>query len=163
MRTIPLTPETLDAIAEEHDVLGGLYERILTALQTGPGDKGLVPKLLDELAKKLAEHFVHEENGGYYSHVVEVAPSQAGTVEELKRQHLQLSRTVARIAEGAHKAEGALHSWEVVRKDFDAFLRRCVEHEANEERVIRETYLLDVVAIERKPTRAPCWSQSLVD
>ena len=56
-----LTPETLDAIAEEHEVLDGLYERILTALQTLPRENLIVSKLLEELAERLAEHFVHEQ------------------------------------------------------------------------------------------------------
>jgi len=148
METTRLTPEMLDAIADEHEALAELYEQILNVLQAVPAQRLRVCTLLDELVEKLDKHFMHEEEGGYYSHVLKIAPWRAATVEELKRQHADLSSAVAQIARGARVAEESLQSWAVVRKDFDAFLRRCVEHEANEERVIQETYLLDVAAAE---------------
>jgi len=148
METTRLTPETLDAIGNEHEALTEFYEQILNTLQEVPCQRLPACALLDQLAEKLDKHFMHEEEGGYYSHVLEIAPWRAATVEELKRQHADLSRAVAQIARGARVAEESLQSWAVVRKDFDAFLRRCVEHEANEERVIQETYLLDVAAAE---------------
>ena len=146
MNLTPLTPEALDAIGDEHEALAELYEQILTALQAEPVQCLRVITLLDELVAKLSEHFVHEEMGGYYSHVLTIAPWRAGTVEQLKRQHAELANAVARIAGGAHVAGESVRSWAAVRKDFEEFLRRCVEHEANEERVIQETYLLDVTA-----------------
>jgi len=144
MKPTPLTPEALDAIGDEHEALAELYEQILNALQAVPVQRLRVGTLLDELVAKLNEHFAHEETGGYYSHVLEIAPWRAASVEQLKRQHVDLAKAIASIACGAHVAEESLQSWAVVRKDFEDFLRRCVEHEANEERVIQETYVLNV-------------------
>jgi len=145
MKPTPLTPEALDAIADEHEVLADLYERILSALEGG-ADQLSCAALLDELVEKLAEHFAHEERGGYYSHVLEIAPWRAAAVKELERQHADLYKSVARVAQGARSADGSAQSWAVIRKDFNEFLRRCVEHESKEKRLIQETFLLDVAA-----------------
>ena len=100
MKPTPLTPEALDAIADEHEVLADLYEGILSALEGGE-DQLSCAALLDELVEKLAEHFRHEERGGYYSHVLEIAPWRAAAVKELERQHADLYKSVARVAQGA--------------------------------------------------------------
>ena len=98
METTRLTPEMLDAIADEHEALTELYEQILNVLQAVPAQRLRVCTLLDELVEKLDKHFMHEEEGGYYSHVLKIAPWRAATVEELKRQHADLSSAVAQIA-----------------------------------------------------------------
>ncbi len=140
------SPNVLDTIAEEHESLANLYERILEALRAAPGELLPASTLLDELVERISTHFAHEEHGGYYSHVVEVAPWRIPAVNELKRQHADLLRIALRIAQGARMANESLLWCEAVRKEFNEFLRRCVEHEARENRLVQEIYVLDIAA-----------------
>jgi hemerythrin len=140
------SPNVLDTIAEEHESLANLYQRILEALRAAPGELLPASTLLDELVERISTHFAHEEQGGYYSHVVEVAPWRIPAVNELKRQHADLLRIALRIAQGARMANESLLWCEAVRKEFNEFLRRCVEHEARENRLVQEIYALDIAA-----------------
>jgi hypothetical protein len=146
MERTSLTPTTLDVISDEHEALTKLYERILNALQAGPGNISLAATLVDELRNKLVAHFEHEEEGGYYSHVVDAAPWRASSVEELKQQHVALLKIIRRVAEGIRMANESPLWGAAVRNDFSEFLRRCVEHESHENRLIQEVYVLDVAA-----------------
>jgi hypothetical protein len=142
----PLAGDTLNAIAAEHESLANLYEQVSVALDAGPGGPLSASVLLDELVEQVANHFSHEEEGGYYSQVVEIAPWRAPAVDELKRQHSDLLRTVARIAQGARLASKSLLSYEAVWKEFAEFLHSCSDHEARENRLVQEVYLLDIAA-----------------
>jgi hemerythrin len=146
METADPAIASLDAIAEEHEALANLYAQILDALQAAPGQLFPAIGLLDDLVVRLVEHFAHEEQGGYYSYVVEMAPWQASTVNELKRQHAVFLRLVVRIARVVRLANKSKHWSEAARKDFAEFLRRIVEHEAREYRLVQEVYILDVAA-----------------
>jgi hypothetical protein len=109
--------------------------------------------LLDDLVVRLVEHFAHEEQGGHYSYVVEMAPWQASTVNELKRQHAVFLRLIVRIARVVRLANKSKHWSEAVRKHFAEFLRRIVEHEAREYRLVQEVYILDVAAADSSSVR----------
>jgi Hemerythrin HHE cation binding domain len=146
MDATTLSPNTLDTIADEHESLANLYERILDALRAGPGELLPASNLLDELVERLAVHFVHEEEGGYYSHVVEVAPWRTPAVDELKRQHGDLLRMVTRIARGARMANESSPWLEAVRREFAQFRRRIIEHEGKENRLVQEVYIFDIAA-----------------
>jgi hypothetical protein len=146
METTDPAIASLDAIAEEHETLANLYAQILDALQAAPGDLFPAIGLLDDLVERLVEHFAHEEQGGYYSHVVEMAPWRASTVNELKQQHAVLLALIVRIAQGARLANKSTLWCEAVREEFAEFLRRIVEHEARENRLVHEVYILDVAA-----------------
>jgi hypothetical protein len=146
MKALQLSPEALDTIADEHEFLANFYERIREALQGGPGELLPAAALLDELVERVAEHFVHEEQGGYYLHIVDVAPWRTSAVEELKREHAELLRITTRIAQGVRMANESLVWCAAVRKEFSEFLRRCLEHEAKENRLVQETYIVDLAA-----------------
>ena len=146
MKATQLSPEALDTIADEHESLANLYKRIVDALQAGPGELSPASAMLDELVERIAEHFAHEEQGGYYFHVVEVAPWRTPAVEELKREHAELLRITVRIAQGVRMANESLLWCVAVRKEFSEFLRRCMEHEARENRLVQETYMVDLAA-----------------
>lgn len=146
METADRAIASLDVIAEEHESLANLYAQILHTLEAAPRQALPAMSLLDDLVERLLDHFAHEEQGGYYSHIVELAPWRASTVDELKRQHAVLLRLVVRIARMAQLADKS-NAWsEVVHEDFAEFLRRVVEHEAQENRLVQEVYILDVAA-----------------
>ena len=151
MDTSSFTPDAFHSFEQESVALAELYAQVVHALQDSPGQRLRASALLDELVEKLHTHFVHEEEGGYYSHVVNIAPWGTAAVAELKRQHAELSRAAARIATSVRSADESLQSWTAVGKEFADFLRRSAEHEMNEEHVIRETYLLDVATANEMP------------
>jgi hypothetical protein len=145
METADPAVASLDAIAEEHEALANLCAQILDALQAAPGQLLPAIGLLKDL-ERLVEHFAHQEQGGGYSHVVEMAPWRTPTVNELKRQHAAFIRLIVRIARVARLANKSKLWTEAVRKDFAEFLRRIVEHEAREYRLVQEVYTPDVAA-----------------
>ncbi len=141
-----LSPKALDQIGEEHEILAQLYERILQSLDAGPRCLPATADLVDELAEKLALHFTHEEDGGYYSHVIDVAPWRANAVDALKQQHADLLTAIERIADGIRLARQSPIWWAAIQQEFAAFLRRCADHESRENRLVQEVYVLDVAA-----------------
>ncbi len=145
METADPAIASLDAIAEEHEALANLCARILDALETAPGQLLPAIGLLKDL-EWLVEHFVHQEQGGRHSHVDEMAPWRTPTVNELKRQHAAFLRLIVRIGRGARLANKSKLWSEAVRKDFAEFLRRIVELEAREYRLVQEVYTFDVSA-----------------
>lgn len=146
MQTVEHAAESVHCIAEEHESLARLYEQVLDALRGLPGTRNEASKLLDELVDRLVEHFDHEEEGGYYSQVLDIAPWRAVTVNELKRQHSELLRMARRVADGV-RAVGDSPLWlKVVRDEFTEFMRRCAEHEVRENRLVQEVYRLNVTA-----------------
>jgi hemerythrin len=153
METADPAIASLDAIAEEHEALANLYAQILDALQVAPGQLLPAIALLDDLVERLVEHFAHEEQSGYYSHVVEMAPWRASTVNELKRQHAVFLRLIVRIARVARLADKSKFWSEAVREEFAEFLRRIVEHEGQENRLVQEVYILDVAAADSSSVR----------
>ena len=146
MQVVPQLNETLVAIADEHESLANHYQQVFDSLKGGPEQRVLAARLLDELIDAVIAHFAHEEEGGYYLHVVEKAPSRASVVDELKHQHGELLRMIVRIAEAARGENQSAESCEVVQRDFADFLKRCSEHEARENRLVQEVYLLDIAA-----------------
>ena len=75
-----------------------------------------------------------------------MAPWRTPTVNELKRQHAAFIRLIVRIARVVRLANKSKLWSEAVRKDFAEFLRRIVEHEAREYRLVQEVYTPDVAA-----------------
>lgn len=146
MESMPLSAELISTIAEEHETLANRYGDIFKALEEGPGGIHAASKLLDELVEQVADHFSHEEDGGYYSHVVEAAPWRARVVDELKDQHAELLNTIRKVAGDACLASQSRLPCETVWKEFAEFLHRCAEHEARENRLVQEVYVLDIEA-----------------
>jgi len=146
MQAVPQLNETLNAIADEHESLADRYQQVFDALNAGPEGRALAARLLDELIDAVIAHFAHEEEGGYYLHVVEKAPWRASVVDELKNQHGELLRMIVRIAVAARKENQSAESREAVQRDFGDFLKRCSAHEAEENRLVQEVYLLDIAA-----------------
>jgi hemerythrin len=146
MESTPLSAELISTIAEEHESLANRYGDIFKALEEGPGGIYTASKLLDELVEHVAEHFVHEEDGGYYSHVVEAAPWRARVVDDLKDQHAELLKMIRKIAGDARQASQSRFPCETVWKEFAEFLHSCADHEARENRLVQEVYVLDIQA-----------------
>ncbi len=146
MNSLPLAHDTLKEIAAEHESLADLYEQVFNALESGVDGLLSASALLDELVARIADHFSHEEEGGYYSHVVDIAPWRASLVDGLKDQHAKLLKMIVQIAADARRASHSLISSETVWKEFAAFLHLCAEHEARENRLVQELYSLDIAA-----------------
>lgn len=76
METADRAIASLDVIAEEHESLANLYAQILHTLEAAPRQALPAMSLLDDLVERLLDHFAHEEQGGYYSHIVELCPGE---------------------------------------------------------------------------------------
>jgi iron-sulfur cluster repair protein YtfE (RIC family) len=136
------------AIDEEHQRLDRMYGNIRTALSQESAPLGLLRSLFSELAEEVERHFVHEEDGGYFDEVVEMAPHLGATVQKLQMEHGDLLETLEAMHGLLAEAEDT-ESWrQAVRQDFEAFLHQCKEHESRENSLVQEAYSQDIGALD---------------
>lgn len=91
-------------------------------------------KVLDDLAVTLDEHFAIEEEGGYLSNVLEVAPHYGRIVKELQQQHIALRDQLAQLRTEA----------DVDVDQLRVFLEAVEAHEHAENAVAQSAFLIDL-------------------
>ena len=100
--------------------------------------------MLVDLKDHLEVHFAHEEFGGYFSEVREVAPRFAQQIESLESQHVSFLKTIGDICQRLDKPAAATNSWPEIAADFDLFVLDFHRHEAKENELLQEALLRDV-------------------
>lgn len=132
------------AIHDEHERLEALLAELQWVL-VKPSDTHLsiVKELMDELAVLLREHFAHEEEGGYFSELVDSRPAFAARVERLRQEHREMLAAVENINRQLRHADSTPLWFAMIETDFTSFLHRCELHQHEENGMVQEGYLID--------------------
>jgi hypothetical protein len=135
-------PQMLQVMSHAHDVLrkqiADLRQFWSEVSQLGQGPKyeemgGRVRRLREILA----DHFASEERDGYLAVAVSTAPLSE-SAKALESQHAEFLKTLDRFIERLAKCESAYHCWEEVRTEFEEFMKRLDQHEADEMSLVRQ-------------------------
>ena len=92
----------------------------------------------------LEEHFAVEEQGGYFSDVLAVAPRLTRWATRLERNHGDFRARLQRLLELAHNAVDAPDKWSKVISGVAIFLQKLKEHEAEENDLVRQAFMDDL-------------------
>ena len=130
-------------LAEEHRRLQGRIEAVREAVLSGFrwDDARLV---LADLRDTLDGHFALEEEGGYLSEVLSIAPHHGRAVARLASEHDRLRTRLALLVAEALMAR----SRESLRENVADFLARLAEHERRENEIVQVTFSTDVPAVD---------------
>jgi hypothetical protein len=136
-------PQMLQVMSHAHEVLrkqiADLRQFWSEVSQLGQGPKyeemgGRVKRLRDILA----DHFASEERGGYLADAVNTAPRLSESAKTLESQHAEFLKTLDRFIGRLANCESAYHCWEDVGAEFEDFMQRLDQHEADEMSLVRQ-------------------------
>jgi len=131
-------------------LLGSLDELICSLLESyrrdaaDDGAQSAALALFSSLEFALENHFAMEEEGGYLSYVLAIAPRHSRKAETLCHQHAAFRKDVAKLAERARVAGCSASDWERIATDFREFSRVLLAHEQMENDLVADALLQDV-------------------
>ena len=118
----------------------------LQKLEEMANDPGVVPHDVQaELAavqKHIAEHFRFEEQNGYMNAVRKREPQRERTVEKLREEHRELSRSLNELVGDADPAKGTVFLQARIR----SWIEQVRGHEGRENRLVQEVFNRDTWA-----------------
>ena len=144
MTTKKSSSTDFDQIKEEHRSLIQAVERLRGLLQQPTPRPAAATAMLADLKDHLDVHFAHEEFGGYFSEVREVAPRFAQQIEVLKLQHVEFLETIDAIGQRLDRPPASATWWTAIAADFDLFFDKFQRHESEENELLQDALLRDV-------------------
>jgi hypothetical protein len=100
----------------------------------------LIRSLVD-LREELGHHFAEEQAGGVVEEAVTHTPSLGREAADLEHENLKLLKLVDRLID---KLRAAPKSTKKIEKEYRRLVQRICEHEAEESRIIEESFGMDV-------------------
>lgn len=98
----------------------------------------------EHLEAVLLAHFRYEEaEAGFFSEVLEMAPTLARDLDALRGDHPRLAEELARVAEDARWAGLSGEAWRRVAGRFDSFAQHLERHEHAEDLLVADALLID--------------------
>lgn len=147
MSTATASSSILEQIHHEHERLEFLIAEIRWVLiEPSELHLRLFKGLMGELVPLLEDHFAHEEEGGYFAELIEIAPELSERVEQLRLEHGEMLATVRAINSRLQFADSTPNWFSAIRSDFTDFLQRCEAHQHEENAMAQEGYLRDTGA-----------------
>lgn len=93
---------------------------------------------LRNLRHDIRDHFLHEEKGGYLTHIVEVSPSLGPQVSRISDAHGDFLQRLGQLVDALNPDEP--ETWNESRADFGRFVRDLRAHEAFEMSLIPRAF-----------------------
>ncbi|MCH8043150.1 MAG: hemerythrin domain-containing protein [Planctomycetes bacterium] len=144
MTTKKPLPTDFDQIKEEHHSLLHAVESLRGLLRQPSARPAAVAAMLLDLKDRLELHFAHEEFGGYFSEVRDIAPRFSRQIDTLKQQHIEFLSTIDAIGERLDRPSDSTTWRPAIAADFDLFVDVFQRHESEENELIQEALQRDV-------------------
>ncbi len=139
-----LDHDFFEMIKREHSELIDMMAHVRRALASDIRDPGGVNQLIGELYERIVSHFHHEEDGGYLSEALELAPRLTPLAEKLHEQHETLGELLGELRGLAQQREDTDSWWKTLSDTFNNFSRELLRHEAAEDKLVQEAFTQDV-------------------
>ena len=136
--------ETVERILREHDVLRDKVRRIHSIFDDPEPDQSEIEGLLREFLSASREHFLHEENEGFFDEVTSRAPRLAGRADKLCVEHRELLREADELCRFAAAGSPSIPWWRELNARCHEFSKRLMQHEHEENRLLQESRQSDV-------------------
>lgn len=112
--------------------------------QLGQPRFGEMGMRIQQIRNLLADHFAAEEEDGYLSAALRVAPQFTARAEQLQRQHQEFLQQLDDHIRRLTATPAQFASWSDACRDCDRLLSRMREHEQAENEIVRSAFELDV-------------------
>ena len=132
------------AIARQHIQIEALVEALHRRFETGKKISRNLVSLLNSLTAHLENHFEMEEEGGYFSELVQRAPRLSERLNSLLKQHGELLRESREMVELAREALAEEKESPELSERFDQFRKKLLGHEKAEINMLQEAYTRDL-------------------
>ena len=109
-----------------------------------PDVSPLVIESLGALRADLAHHFEEEESGGCLEEAVSRQPNLSRDANRLEHEHPELLEQIDRMIEGLQALSRPAASTAKIKQDFRAFTEKLLAHEAAENRILKESFGIEV-------------------
>lgn len=143
------TKDLRKQIHKEHHELRLLQEDLVSSFEAFCEDplthqRDRFRETLANFTRSLERHFDFEEKGGYMSLVVERRPHHTTEVEALRKEHVQLRRSIEKVNEELeHDLAENQDQMRQFKRDFIDLIRLFGRHEQAERELIMDVYWLE--------------------
>lgn len=132
---------------EQHRQIEQLIGEIEELFSEGVKDHSLVADRVRRLCCLLPEHFRIEEEGGYFSEAVLVAPRLVERAKVLQSQHRLLIELLRSLCTQISSDQFNIQNrWAVAEAAFLRFRQEISRHEQQENLLLQEAFLADLGA-----------------
>ena len=136
--TTKVTADSLHEINAEHRALDRQYTTFQTLLDNGDTQLPTLRSRLSNLAAVLQCHFEHEEDGGYFTDIIEAAPHLDRQVRELEFEHEHLLARFQQIDERLSVPVNVAKAFATLKQDIRELVTACRAHERSENKLSQE-------------------------
>jgi DNA repair ATPase RecN len=133
-----------NTIRQQHQRLHSLLEAIENRFRHEQKASRNLVSLLNALAVHLQTHFELEESEGYLSNLVQLSPASTATVERLLREHRDLQEEVNGLVARTREDFAINRNTTELAERFGKFHSKLSAHDHEENKLIQETYNLDL-------------------
>lgn len=130
--------ELRELLEEVHDRFAACHRK------SGAARTQCLAKSVRQLQEYIEAHFAREEQGGWLEEAVVRAPHLAHRLTLLEREHIPLRKQIAQLAELVSCDDCTADRLAQFQREFDQFVVRLRQHEADEERVLAEGFNEDL-------------------
>ncbi len=138
--------ELYGVLAQQHQALRELLDRIGAALAERRLTIVQVGDLLGELGDRLIKHFAMEETGGYLGDALNRAPQLVRRANDLLAQHPKMARRAQEIVSLGAARPSSQPWWDETEARFTAFMKELLAHERLEDRLVQEAFTEEIHA-----------------
>lgn len=133
-------------VLEDHHHLQQRLRELQSALSDERMDRQTLQSLASRLSRELADHFLHEEQGGLFADTVERAPHLHERAQSLLSEHVRMSSQFHQL-EQLLRWPGVSVSWRrELMETFQSFYDSYLVHEAKENSLLQESFGDDIAA-----------------
>ncbi len=136
--------EVFERTKQEHDALREQLRQIHEVL-AGPvimAEETL--KLLRELQVELVDHFVTEEEEGFFDEVITLAPRLQNRANQLCVEHEQMLYQVAELCRFAAAGSESMPWWQELGSRCHEFSKQLMHHESEENKLLQQSHQEDI-------------------
>lgn len=139
-----ISAEVFQEIDAEHRELERTYEAIREFLADAPEHVDVLRKSLAELSLELSRHFKREEDGGYFTDIIDIAPRLSHQATALESEHEKLLIRLQQLEDRLNVAASRAEQDQLIHHDLPAFINACRTHEHRETELVQEAWLTDI-------------------
>ncbi|MEO2046859.1 MAG: hemerythrin domain-containing protein [Pirellulales bacterium] len=128
----------------QHKVLREMIAEVRGTLESQSDSLDILGSQLSVLAQKLQEHFLEEEEGGFFDHIRKRAPQLSTNSTQLEKEHVDLLGQIRDLIAKAATCEGSEPWWQGLKTDFHDFSKLLTQHESLENQLLQRAYSEDI-------------------
>ncbi len=142
--TTNIISDVFQEIDAEHQELERQYAAFDKFLAGESERTPVLRRRLAELATILKCHFDHEEEEGYFSEIIAIAPRLSYEADELEAEHDALLGRLEYLDDQLSTTADDVDEFTKLRQDFCEFIEACRAHERRETALVQEAWLTDI-------------------